>query len=474
MNEKRFNSLVEFLDEVSKDIGAEFHLVGGFVRDRIIGRDSKDIDVLSRGLGEDDLINGLRRHGKVERTGAVFGVIRFFPNNRDFPMIEIALPRKEMSTGDGHKDFVVEFDHTLSVKEDLLRRDFTINAIALRVPDLQVTDPYGGVRDIERMQLRMVSPTSAQDDPLRILRGIRFVSQLGFYFELGTAKQISDNAHLLTTISAERVQEELIKLVAGNHAAGGLRIAQKLGALKAILPELEEAVGCTQNKYHDLDVWEHTLAVLQNTPTDDPYVKLAALFHDIAKPFVKWVGEDGEPHFYGHPDHPHSAPHELRGEDMTRAIMERLRFSKAHTDHVCFLVREHMFQQGANLGKKAARKNLARWAKANGDLEKNVRDLFDLREGDCRGKRSPFDENAEKAVKLNRDFEQAVLRELEGDNAFKVTDLAVNGHDLMAVGLKGQQIGYTLGNLLDLVLEDPDLNDRDKLMEIVQSELVTQ
>lgn len=460
------------LTKLGERHGIEFFLVGGSVRDQIIGRESKDIDVLARGLAEQDLMDALSANGKVERTGAVFGVIRFFPKDKSIPMIEVALPRKEISTGDGHKDFKVEFDHRLSVQEDLLRRDFTVNAIAVRLTDGQVIDPFNGIDDIKRGILRMVSDTSAQDDPLRILRGIRFQSQLGFNFELGTAKQISDNAHLLSTISAERVQEELIKLVIGKHAATALRNAQKFGALKAILPELEATVGCTQNKYHDLDVFEHTLAVLTNTPTDDPYVKLAALFHDIAKPVVKWVGEDGEAHFYGHPDHPHSAPHELRGADIARVIMERLRFSKAHTDHVCFLVKEHMFQQGANLGKKAARKNLARWSKANGDLTKNVNDLFDLREGDCRGKREAFDADSDAAVKLNRDFQNAVLRELEGDNAFKVTDLAVNGHDLMAVGLKFDQIGHTLRNLLELVVDDPSLNNRDTLMDIVNADLV--
>lgn len=464
------------LKELEAQFPVKFYLVGGIVRDTFLDRESHDIDVLATGLPEQELIDALSKFGRVERTGAVFGVIRYYPRGKVAPPLEIALPRKEISTGTHHKDFTVEFDHTLPVEQDLLRRDFTANAIAVAINNNHIIDPFHGIDDIQHGILRMTNNSSAQDDPLRILRGLRFISQLGFDLDDDTRRQIVDNVALLDTISPERIQEELLKLVCGKFVAKSLFIAAEVGAVAVILPELAKGIGCGQNKYHDFDVFEHIVRVVAETPTNDPIVKLAALFHDIAKPYVKWIGLDGEAHFYKRDPKKRlfrqkpliAGNHEVVGGDMTREIMRRLKFSKHNTDRVAFLVEEHMFNQGPGLGARAGRRFLARLAHSPGGVEENVKALFDLREGDCRGGKTRDSEAVEATVEINRQFESTILKILASDTAFKVTDLAVDGHDLMAVGLKGEEIGQTLKELLEIVLDEPELNDCETLMQIVE------
>ena len=471
MNER----LTTYLRGLGKSLGVEFYYVGGCVRDDLLGIETADIDLMVRGLPQDVLMETLGWYGKVEKTGAVFGVIRFFPSDRKFPMLEISLPRKEVSLGFGHQDFEVEFDHTLSVEDDLLRRDFTINAMA-RDMDGNLIDPLNGQADLDDELIRVLTNTSAADDPLRILRAVRFMARLGFNTEPDTDRQLREAAPLLQHVSAERMQYELLKMVMEPHVDKALRYMEQIGALAVVLPELQDCVGCEQNKYHSFDVFEHIIRVVRDTPTSNPYVKLAALLHDIAKPPTKWIGDDGETHFYDpepgqefQMEPQVSGNHEIVGAKMARVIMNRLKFSNTHTDFVAKLVREHMFIQGKGLGRRAGRRLLARLANMPGHIEENVNALFDLREGDTRGGKVNIDPT--ETIRINRVFQKIILEELEKESAFKVTDLDVDGHDMMAIGLDGPEIGRMLRHLLDRVIEDDELNNRESLLAIVEAEL---
>ena len=426
------NEVRTYLSEVENSLGIELYFVGGCVRDSLLGVEANDFDILARGLPQDELNEALTSFGKVDVTGAVFGVTRFRPNDKSIPMLEISLPREEVSVGEGHKDFQVTFDHTLSLEADLFRRDFTVNSFAERVSTGDISSVPRAKEDLERGIIRFISSDSAHDDPLRILRAIRFISKLGFEVSPDTDRQLREAVPLLVHVSSERLQDELLKLIVGKHVAKSLRYAQEIGVWKVIIPELKDCVGVTQNHYHSLTVFEHIVEVVQHTPSTDPYVKLAALFHDIAKPPTKWTGIDGVNHFYDpEPGQKFLIPpkipgnHEVVGADMAREIMNRLRFSTHNVDRVSKLVEQHMYIQGTNLRKQAARKLLKNFAHTPGDLRENIKALHAIRVGDIYGGKVNQD-----YLDMNAEFLEVLLEEIDKESAFRVTDLNIDGHEL--------------------------------------------
>ena len=468
MREKVFT----YLNDVGEQIGVEFYLVGGTVRDGFMGVESDDWDLVARGLEFPDLIEKLSRFGKTETTGQQFNVIRHFPGDRSLPPMEIALPRKEYSTGIKTQDFEARYDPNMPIEKDLERRDYSINSIAVRCSDGALIDPFDGVGDIERGILRMLHPESAKDDALRIVRGIRFMAKFGFTVTPDTDKQLRENVDLLVGVSGERFQKELLDMIVAPHVDVALNYMQSIGALAQVFPELEEGVGCDQNQYHSYDVWTHIVQVVKHTPSDDPYVKLAALFHDIAKPAVKWSGDDGVAHFYDpEPGQEfQQAPriagnHEIVGADMAYHIMhQRLKFATHASKRVAKLVREHMFIQGDKLGRRAARRFLARLENSPGGVRENMEALFQIREGDCLGGK---DSSAKEYIETNRRFRDICREELERNTAFSVKDLALNGHDLMKLGKVGQEIGQAQKELLSAVIDDPELNTPEALTALI-------
>jgi tRNA nucleotidyltransferase/poly(A) polymerase len=293
------DNICAYVNEVGRAIGAKFYLVGGTVRDEILGVPVNDWDMVATGLSWDELIAAMKPFGRTEATGESFNVIRHFPNvHIGTPYIEVALPRREYSTGPKTTDVDAKYDPHMAIEDDLMRRDYSINSMARDCETLELIDPFNGVGDLEAGVLRMLHPDSARDDSLRIIRGIRFMGRFGFSVTPETDKQLRDNVDLLFAVSGERFQKELLELVTSPHVDTALRYMQSIGALKELFPELEEGVGCTQNQYHDHDVWEHTVRVVTYTPSTNPYVRLGALFHDISKPRVKWTRPDGRTHFY--------------------------------------------------------------------------------------------------------------------------------------------------------------------------------
>lgn len=426
--------------------------VGGVVRDRLLGIDTspKDHDYLVTGVPYDELTRLLKPHGRVELVGKSFGVIKFTQFRDGQPVtIDIALPRKEHSTGVGHKDFDVNFDPNLSVEEDLARRDFTINAMALSLSDNSIVDPLDGQKDLAARTLRMTSEKSFEEDPLRMLRAVQFAARFEFQIEPGTFAAMKKHSALIQSVSAERIGEELNKLLLlAAKPSIGFRLLQQSGLLKFIMPELDLCVGVDQpGPYHKYDVFEHTMHVIDAAPMR-LRVRLAALFHDIRKPQAKRPAPDNRATFYGH---------EVTGARAGIEIMKRLRYPQNVTDEVATLVERHMFTTDVT------DKGLRRLVKRVGvDL---IFDLLDLRRADVAGQGM-----GGKTDDVDQ-FEQAIRDELAKKPPFGYSDLAVNGTDLMEMFSipPGPVVGKILAYLMDRALDDPQINTREKLIELARS-----
>lgn len=440
-------------DSVVSDIlrRGKIYEVGGAVRDKLLKRpvEAEDRDYLVCGIPYNELSRILRLHGRVDLVGRSFGVIKFTEFKKDKKYIfDIALPRKEFSTGMGHRDFEVSFDPDLKVEDDLARRDFTINAMARSLDSEELIDPLNGKIDLDKRLIRMVSRQAFLEDPLRMLRAIQFAARLNFDIESETLTAIKDNAHLINSVSAERIAEELNKLLArAEKPSRGFRLMQQTGLLKEILPELENTVGVDQpGGYHKYDVFEHTLHTIDAAPRN-LQLRLAALFHDITKPQSKRLVEGGAT-FYSH---------EKSGAKVAGKVMKRLRYSTELTRNVKTLVDRHMFTTGVT--DKGMRRLIRR---VGPDL---IFGLLDLRRADVEaqgmgGTTEDVDE-----------FERNIRDELERKPPFGIKDLAVNGHDIMETfGLEPSPVvGKVLNYLLEKVLDDPGDNDRRTLMELARS-----
>ena len=425
--------------------------VGGAVRDRLLfGRTiSKDRDYLVTGIDYDELSRLLRRHGRVDLVGRSFGVIKFTQSAGGEPVtFDISLPRREFSTGWGHRDFDVSFDPNLSVNDDLVRRDFTINAMAVSLADDALIDPLGGRDDLRARCIRMVHERSFEEDPLRMLRAIQFAARFQFDIEPTTLAALTRYAAAIQTVSAERIAEELNKLlVLAAQPSPGFHLMHQTGLLREILPELDRCVSVDQpGGYHAYDVFEHTLRTI-DAAAPRLRLRLAALFHDISKPAAKQVTPDGAT-FYGH---------ELDGSRVTQQVMKRLRYPNDLTKEVSLLVERHMFTTAVT--EKGMRRLIRR---VGVDL---IFDLLDLRRADviAQGMGGSAED-----VDL---FEANIRAELERKPAFSVKDLAVDGHDLMRTfSLKpGPIVGDVLDYLLEQVLDDPGLNQPELLMPLARA-----
>src|SRR6059058_1258532 len=254
------------IEEFVRGLALDAYLVGGAVRDELLDLDSKDADFVVPGVDYDGLRRALESHGRVEdlevagrRVGA-----RLYPRDEKVRAaapagIEFAPPRAERSTGPGRHDFVIVADPGLSIEDDMARRDFTVNAIARRLDTGEVVDPYGGQGDLERRVLRTVGPRSFGEDPLRIVRGLRLVSQLGLTPDESTLQQMRAEAQNVRLVSGERLGDELARLLLGAHPARALRLARDTGVLSAVLPELDPAIGFEQDSARQhLPLDEHT------------------------------------------------------------------------------------------------------------------------------------------------------------------------------------------------------------------------
>lgn len=320
--------VISLLQKVEARTAGQLFLVGGCVRDELMGNDAKDVDVLVRNVSIDLLKQVLEGFGRVNEVGKSFGVTILKPFDHTLPEIEFALPRKEISTGDGHKDFEVEFDPSISVVDDLSRRDFAMNAMAMRLSTGEIIDPFMGREDIERGIVNFVSPSSAKEDPLRMLRAIRFISKLGFSPSARTLGQIVDSSPLIATVAKERVRDELVKILVGKNAATSLRYARANGLLHRILGDVEV----------------DRIEALREMRNDDPIVRLTSLIFDK----------------------------DIRGK------MRTLRFSKDEVDRAAGLAAEMDAVVEGMFPGAAARALLSRLVKLPGSLDANAKAVVAL------------------------------------------------------------------------------------------------
>lgn len=420
--------------------------VGGAVRDQLRGGiiEEKDRDYLVCGIGLEDLITLLGRFGKVDLVGRSFGVIKFTQRNGEMvTTFDIALPRKEISTGVGHKEFTIDFDPFLPVEEDLRRRDFTINAIAREVGTGVLVDPSGGQRDLANRTIRLVNSNAFAEDPLRMLRGIQFAARFEFTIEPKTYNRLCQQVNLIRTVSQERIAEELNKLLLkARRPSVGFRLMQDCGMLAVLFPELAEGIGVTQpGGFHAFEVFEHSIRTVDEA-APRLVLRLAALFHDIAKPRTKVLVKDGAT-FYNH---------EKQGARMTEEILLRLRYSQEVIDQVSVLVERHLFTTDVT------DKGLRRLVRKVG--QKLIFELLDLRRADVAAQGMG-------GLTIDVDqFEQRIREELAKKPPFGLSDLAVDGNDIMLeFGLApGPKVGQVLNHLLEQVLDEPAINKKEELL----------
>jgi tRNA nucleotidyltransferase/poly(A) polymerase len=469
------------IEDYVRSLGLDAYLVGGSVRDELLGLDSKDADFLVPGVDTDGLRAALASHGVVEDlvvADRLVGV-RFHPRNGRIRQltragIEFAPPRKEVSTGPGRHDFEIVADPSLSVEDDMRRRDFTVNAMARRLETGELVDPLDGRADLEARRLRTVSPQSFREDPLRLVRALRFVSQLGFEPDEELLAQMREEAPAVKLVSGERIggglaadgMGELSRLLLGAEPARALRLARDTGVLVELLPEFGPAIGFDQeSRYHDLTVDEHTFAVVQ-AAADQGFalqVRLAALFHDLGKPLVGWRGRDGRLHYYAKPGFA-AHGHDQVGADLAAGALLRLRYPNALRKRVVRIVRRHMFQPGTGDARRARR-----FLYRNGD--ELAFDLLDHKHADLLGKRGtggeppPVDE-----IDALLRFREVVEQELSSPH--RLRDLAIDGNDLIELGFRsGPQLGRILHDLLEVVVEEPALNTREQLLALAKEQL---
>lgn len=431
--------------EILERGGHEAYLVGGCVRDFVMDRKPKDWDITTSATP--DQVMGL--FGKVVPTGIKHGTVTVIVLDEDSNehAYEVTTYRIDGDYSDGRHPDSVKF--TSSIEEDLARRDFTMNAIAYNPIHNTWVDPFDGRRHIAHAEIRAVGNPDDRfkEDALRMLRAIRFMSQLRFGIEERTFAAISRNHKLIDRVSVERIREELFKLLLGHQPALAIGCMHTSKLLDHIIPELSLCHGFSQHSpYHTKDVFVHILDVVMATPNILP-IRLAALFHDIAKPQTFTMGEDGKGHFYGH---------QTEGAIMATAIMKRLKFTSDLQEQVAILVREHMSRVS-----KLRSPSVKRFMNRVG--EDNLGALFALMRADIKAHKPPHDYSE---VEL---LEREVLKVQMDRPPMSLKDLAISGQDLIALGMKpGPLFSRILNHLLETVLDDPTANKKDHLIGLVQ------
>lgn len=430
---------VENIINTLEAAGFEAYAVGGCVRDSILGRTPNDWDITTSALP----METKALFSKTFDTGIQHGTVSVL---LDHEIFEVTTFRIDGEYEDNRHPKDVSFTKKLS--EDLLRRDFTINAMAYN-PKSGLVDLYGGIEDIEHKTIRCVGVAKERftEDALRILRAVRFAAQLDYFIEKETEDAILELAPTLKHISAERIQAELLKILTSDHPEW-MQEAYRLGITKEILPEFDVMMQTTQNNpHHCYTVGEHAIHVLMNAP-NEKCLRIAALLHDVAKPVMKTTGEDGVDHFRGHPD---------EGAKMASEILHRLKMDNDTIRTVSTLVRYH----DRFIEEKA--KSLRHAMYTIG--EEYFPMLFDLNVADLMGQSEYMrKEKLEHIANLRKIYEE-ILAKAE---CVSLKTLAITGRDLIEQGYQpGPAIGEKLNELLLKVIEDPSINNKEALMKLL-------
>lgn len=423
------------LDELRKN-GQEAYAVGGCVRDTILGRNPQDWDITTSARPEQ--IKEIFR--KTIDTGIQHGTVTVMIDHVGY---EVTTYRIDGEYEDARHPKEVTF--TASLLEDLKRRDFTINAMAYNEQD-GLVDAFDGIGDLERGVIRCVGEAKERftEDALRMLRAVRFAAQLGFTVEEKTKSAIMELAPNLKKVSAERIQVELTKLLISNHPEQ-MRMLYETGISAVILPEWDAMMETPQNNpHHCYSVGEHTVhALMEIRP--DKVLRYAMLLHDVAKPICRTTDDEGVDHFYKHPQ---------QGEKMAHDILRRLKMDNATIDAVCGLVRYHDRNPQAN--DKAIRRAIFAAGK------QQYPQIFEIKRADILAQ---SDYQKKEKLEYLAEYEKLYYEILSRDECLSLKELAVDGSDLIAAGIKpGKEIGQILKQLLDIVIDEPEKNTKEYLM----------
>lgn len=464
------------LRELREELGAEVFLVGGTVRDLLRKKQPNDLDLVVRGIAPSDFQDFLKARGDLQLVGKSFGVYLFKPKGYKEP-IEIAFPRTEASTGDGHRDFTVVSDPGISLEEDSNRRDFTINAMYLSLEAIDdtgrfdrkaVIDFHHGLDHIRR---RLVVAVGApedriKEDPLRMLRAMVLVARTGYRLEGNTFGAIKRHAELLNTVAMERVRDEFIKIMESDKPSRAFKAMARTGLLQIVFPELSDCVGCGQNpKYHSYPVFEHLIYATDAacSISDRLDVRFGALCHDLGKAPTRAVRPGGDG-----PDDVSFHNHEIVSTKLAYSFLRRLKFAKDFTEAVVHLVRWHQYKYDRTWTDKAVRRFIRNCGIGKADLD-NLDDhpQFLVRQADRMG-------NELKAhlpiTQKQRDFQARIREVYEKSSAHSLRDLKVNGNDIMEeLQLPASPlIGKVMRCLYEAVEENPELNTRKQLIGVAQ------
>lgn len=434
---EKVNTIIQTLQEH----GYEAYAVGGCVRDSLLGREPGDWDITTSASPEETK----KLFARTVDTGIEHGTVTVLLGKEGF---EVTTYRIDGKYEDSRHPTEVIF--TRNLREDLLRRDFTINAMAYNDTE-GIVDIFGGMDDLKRKIIRCVGNARERfgEDALRIMRGVRFAAQLGFSLEKETKEAMAELAPTLEKISAERIQTELVKLLVSDSPEL-IREAYHLGITAVILPEFDEMMQTGQEtKYHRYDVGEHTVQAVCNVPPDK-VLRLTMLLHDVAKPEMKTVDADGTAHFKGH---------DIRGEQKAKEILRRLKFDNDTIHKVTKLVRWHDYRMPAE--KKNVRKAMSKISAELFPMYLLVKRADILAHSMYRR-----EEELENLSGLQKCYEEIVA----DHECVSLKQLAVTGTDLIGIGMKpGKQIGEVLNELLRIVLEYPEFNNKEHLLRFVQN-----
>lgn len=437
------------LDKDVKEILKKFennnfkaYVVGGAVRDYYIGLEVNDYDIATNAKPAEVI----KIFQKVIPTGIKYGTVTLAYNDKTY---EITTFRKDFQYINNRKPGKVIFSN--SIEEDIQRRDFTINSLYCD-KDGKVHDLYNGIEDIKSKVIRTIGKPNERfiEDALRMIRAIRFMATLGFEIEEKTKKSIENNYSNIKNVSPERIRVEFDQIILSKRPRKGIRMLVETNIMKFIIPEIYDSIGFQQhNKYHDKDVYEHTLSVLENIESKLE-LRLAALLHDISKPETFTLDEDNEGHFKGH---------HLKSAEKSVEILKRLRYDNKTIENVRVLIRYH-YLKDISIKEKGIKRFIR-----NVGLER-LDDIFKLNIADIKGK-----SDIAGMDKINN-LKEKTRSILEKKEPLNKKDLNINGEDIKKLGVKeGKLIGDILDFLLDKVLENPDLNNKKSLINLTKKYL---
>lgn len=464
---------IKALKELQREAGAECFLVGGSVRDLVRQKKPNDLDILVRNIAPAEFELFMRQRGYLQMVGKSFGVYIFRPKFSN-EQLEIAFPRTEISIGEKHTDFKIHTSSGVTLEEDSKRRDFTINAMYLPLTKVNdkgkfhkkdIIDFHGGLEHIrKRLVVAVGDPEKRiEEDPLRMMRAMVLLARTGYRLEGNTFGAIKRKSSLIDTISAERVRDEFLKIMKTDKPSRAFKAMARTDLLSKVFPELADCIGCGQNpKYHSYPVFEHLIYATDAacSLTDRLDVRFGALFHDLGKAPTRAVRPGG-----AGPNDVSFHNHEVVSTKLAYNFLTRLKFTRKFTEDLISLIRNHQYKYDREWTDKAVRRFIRNVGITKSDLEDlDNHPQFLLRQADRMG-------NELKAhlpiTPKQKDFQRRLIEVYNNSSAHSLRELKINGKDLISSFniTPGPMIGKVMAVLFEKVEDNPELNNRNDLLE---------